>query len=208
LQPTNTAGACRWISGAEVADAAMNVRILNIAGTGSKSREKRLRQVEAWMKSHGWELMDYSDELGSAAFERAPAAPPLGWFDATRWMPAPDWMRPGAWLRRSTATPRQMAFAGGICLAVGAAFVLLLSATNSGSSLSVKGAGGQGEAWHYVAVGWLNVRAEPVSGAQIVGVLYRNQRVLVGETEKGWARIIKPERGFVAAQFLLTHPVQ
>ena len=75
-------------------------------------------------------------------------------------------------------------------------------------SLSVKGTGGQSEAWHYVSVGSLNVRAAPVQGAQIVGVLYRNQRVLVGETEKGWARIIKPERGFVAAQFLVTHPVQ
>ena len=55
----------------------MNVRILKIAGAGSKSRENRLRLVEAWMKSHGWELMDYSDELGSAAFERIMASPRL-----------------------------------------------------------------------------------------------------------------------------------
>ena len=101
-----------------------------------------------------------------------------------------------------------MAFAGAICLAVVTAFVLLLSFSHSRPSLSVKGTGGQSEAWHYVSVGSLNVRAAPVQGAQIVGVLYRNQRVLVGETEKGWARIIKPERGFVAAQFLVTHPVQ
>lgn len=187
----------------------MKLRILNIAGRGKKARAQQLQRVQAWMEFHGWQLMHYSEGADTAAFERAPGAPPLGWFNATRWLPGPDWRRPGAWLGVGRYSTRDLVLAGSVCLIVGAAFFGVLSYSYSGpSSLGKSGAGQGKESWLYVNANSLNLRLSPISEAQIVGVLYRNQKVLVDQTNEGWARVVKPERGFVAAKFLKPHPVQ
>jgi hypothetical protein len=104
---------------------------------------------------------------------------------------------------------RELVLAGLVCLIVGAAFLGVLSYSYSGPSSLGKAGSGQGEeSWLYVNANSLNLRLSPVSQAQIVGVLYRNQKVLVDQTNEGWARVVKPERGFVAAKFLKPYPVQ
>ena len=123
--------------------------------------------------------------------------------------PGPDWNRPGAWLGTGRYSTRELALVAAVCLIVGAAFFGVLSFSYSGpSSLGKAGAGNERESWLYVNANSLNVRLSPDSQAQIVGVLYRNQKVLVDQTDEGWARVVKPERGFVAAKFLKPHPVQ
>ncbi len=186
----------------------MHVRILKIRGDRKQTRQQRLKQTRSWMEAHGWRLMDYSEELGSVAFERAEGAPPLGWFDRTRYLPGPDWFQPREWLRRPLGSPRKLAFAGGIGLAVMVAFVLLLNFSHSAGPVRMQGKRERAESWFYVTVDSLNIRAEPKPGAQIVGVLYLNQRVLVGERTKGWARIVKPEWGYIAERFLQDHPAR
>ena len=174
----------------------MKLRILKIAGRGKKARAQQLQWVQAWMEIHGWQLMHYSEGADRAAFGRAPGAPPLGWFDATRWLPGPDWKRPGAWLGTGQRPARELAILAAVGLIVGAAFFGVLSYSYSGpSSLFKAGARYGEESWLYVNANSLNVRVSPLSQAQIVGVLYRNQKVLVDQTNEGWARVVKPERG-------------
>ena len=57
-----------------------------------------------------------------------------------------------------------------------------------------------------VSASSLNVRALPNGDAQLVGVLYRNQRVLALAPEHGWAQVVQPEKGYVAARFLSEVP--
>lgn len=188
---------------------AMNIRILNIRGAGKTARAQQLQHVTAWMEARGWQLMDYAESSGSAAFERAADAPRLGWLDPTRWLSGPDWFRPRSWLGSGMASPRELILAGAVCVVVAAVFLGVLSYSYSGPSSLIKGgADARNETWLYVNANTLNVRASPVSEAQIVGVLYRNQKVLVDQTNEGWARIVQPEKGFVAARFLKPYPVQ
>ncbi|MDH4248696.1 MAG: SH3 domain-containing protein, partial [Deltaproteobacteria bacterium] len=65
-----------------------------------------------------------------------------------------------------------------------------------------------GEPWKYVNVSSLNVRELPNEGARAVGILYRNQRVLVERTEGDWAQVSKPERGFVSQRYLQDSPAE
>lgn len=187
----------------------MNVKIVKIPGRGRQSRQNSFALMNAWMENHGWKLMDYAEGAATAAFERAPDAPPLGWFDPTRWLPGPDWNRPRAWISGRRGSKRDVILIGAVCLVVAVAFMAVLSYSNSGpSSLGSGGGAVAGETWLYVNANSLNVRLSPVSGAQIVGVLYRNQKVLVNQTNEGWARLVQPEKGFVAEKFLKPHPVQ
>ena len=49
----------------------------------------------------------------------------------------------------------------------------------------------------------LNVREGPDDARQVLGVLYRDQRVRVeGRVDGAWVRISIPERGYVARAFL------
>ncbi|MCZ6474112.1 MAG: SH3 domain-containing protein [SAR324 cluster bacterium] len=185
----------------------MNVRILKISGNSPTSRQRRLEQAQAWMERHGWRLMDYSEELGSAAFERDANASALGLFDPTRWLPGPGGLRPGGSLRALLASPRRLLFSLTVIVVVAAAFVLLLNYSQFKSS-NAANAQQQGESWLYVSVESLNIRAEPKPNAQIVGAFYLNQRVLVTGRKKGWARVVKPEWGYVAARYLQEHPAQ
>ncbi|MEE8395286.1 MAG: SH3 domain-containing protein, partial [bacterium] len=155
----------------------MQTRILKIRAGDPALRKQRLGVAKGWMEEHGWVLLDYSDELGSALFERAANAPKLAWKDPTRWLPAPDWFNPREWLAGLLARPRRIAFAAAVAGAVLAGFVGVLSTT------SVAPGGGDAteielgaETWLFVNADALNVRASPSTGAQIVGVLYRNQR--------------------------------
>ena len=187
----------------------MHIRIFKIQGRSEALREERLKGVRRWMEDRDWQLVDYSPELGSAVFERGEGAPALGWFDATRWLPGPDWFQPRLWLARMRVSPRRLLLAA----AVGLAVVLAFSALFNFSLISPRGRGGAAtrgaaETWLYGTVESLNIRAEPKPGAQIVGVLYRNQSVMVEKSSGGWARVVKPTWGFVAAKYLRDHPVQ
>ena len=187
----------------------MVVKIVKIPGRDKQARQNQFARVNAWMAGHGWKLMDYAEGANTAAFERAPDAPPLGWFNPTRWLPGPDWIRPGAWLGGRRGSRREVILIVSVCLFVGAAFMGVLSYSYSGpSSLGRGGEEVSGESWLYVNANTLNVRLSPVSGAQIVGILYRNQKVLVDQTNSGWARVVQPEKGFVAERYLKPHPVQ
>ena len=58
------------------------------------------------------------------------------------------------------------------------------------------------EHWWKVAADRLNVREEPTSNSRIVGILRRNERVLVGAERGEWIEVVKPQRGFVARAYL------
>jgi hypothetical protein len=183
--------------------------MLKIEGATAERREARLQSAQRWMENRGWRLVDYSPAVGSAMFERDERAPPLGWLDASRWLPGPDWFQPRAWLAGLRLTPRRLLLAGGVGMLVAVAFVTLLHFSHTPTTARrAAGGGNPEETWLYVSVDSLNVRGEPKPGAQIVGVLYRNQRVMVEKGEGSWARVVRPQWGFVSRQFLKQHPVQ
>ncbi len=187
----------------------MRIRIFKIKGSGEKLRERRLKRLRGWMERRGWWLVDYSPEAGSAIFERAEGAPALGWFDPTRWLPGPGWFQPGLWLAWPRRTPRRVGLAAAVGLAVAGAFGTLLSFSVIGTAKREPAAAqNPAESWLYVNADSLNVRAEPKPGAQIVGVLYQNQRVMVEKSEAGWARLVRPQWGYVAARYLGEHPLR
>ena len=121
------------------------------------------------------------------------------------WLSA--WFRPAQWL--GGASPRRIALATGVGLAVAAAFAVLISFSRAPGLLQGGAPAAQAELekWRYVTVDSLNVREAPKAGAQIVGVLYRNQRVMIAETERGWTRLVQPQWGFVASKYLQDSPV-
>lgn len=186
----------------------MRVRILTIKGPTKAARQARLAAAREWMEAHGWELGDFDPGLGSALFERREGAGPVKWNDPTRWLPPPGWFRPREWMGALAARPRQLALGGGVGVVVLAGFVAVLSSTSFSDGPAPPGVHvreGQ-EVWLYVHADALNVRAEPEGGSQIVGVLYRNQKVLVAGQKGEWLRLAAPERGFAAARFLADHP--
>lgn len=187
----------------------MAIRILKIHGKAEGEREAQLVRAREWMEQRGWRLVDFSAPAGSAMFERAEGAPRLGWFAASRWLPGPDWFRPRAWLGGMRLSVRRLALLGGVGVLVLAAFLTLFNFSRTpGTGRLGTAAADAGETWRYVSVESLNLRAEPKPGAQIVGVLYQNQRVMVEKSVAGWARIVRPQWGFVAAQYLSEHPAQ
>lgn len=172
----------------------MSYRIYRIRGRTSSARQARLESTRRWMARRGWRLVDYAEGAGQAMFERDPALPEPGWRDADRWRLPPGYVSGvlEEWLR-----PRHLAFLG---LVVAAA--LLIAAFNSLITVPT-GTDPEAERWWRVTADALNVRAEPTTGAEVVGILYRDQKVLVGEPrEDGWIEVVQPERGFVARDFL------
>jgi Bacterial SH3 domain len=179
-------------------------RIVKIPGRSAEARRARLQGVAAWMQAHGWRLADYAEEAGSALFERAPAAPALGWLDATRWLPGPGALRPREWARTLRADPR-LALPPAFVLAGAVLLGLALFGTPSLDLAHVRRE--PAAHWYVVTAAQLNVREGPEENRQIVDVLYRDQRVLVeGRVEGDWARISVPARGYVAKAYLA--PVQ
>jgi Bacterial SH3 domain len=180
-------------------------RILTIPGRSAAARRARLERVAAWMATRGWRLADYSDEAGSALFERGPDAPRLGPLDATRWLPGPGALRPGQWLLSLRADPRLAVLPGAVLvLALLLGVVLLGPRRFDADALQRREAARN---WFVVTADQLNVRDGPDERRQQVGVLYKGQRVLVEGTVAGdWVRISIPDEGYVAKAFLAPAP--
>ncbi len=177
------------------------IRILKITGWTAAGRAERLERIRTWMTSRGWRLTDYAEEARSAMFERPEDAPRLPAWDATRWLPGPAPWRPGEWWHTVRADPRLVVVPGVI---VGLLVVLGL-ALFAPPSVDVEQVRREEAAkrWFQVDASQLNVREAPHTGAQIVGVLYRDQRVQVeGEVDGAWVRIDIPARGYVARSYL------
>ncbi len=183
------------------------LRIVRIVGRGEEGRRRRLMEVQAWMGAAGWRLTDYAETERSAMFERSSEAGALPFWHATRWLPAPWSWRPKAVFRALHAEPRLSALPA-VVLAV--AWLIYIGTVGSLPSLldsplreaARRAATEQEDAWLFVTSSALNVREAPSGEARIVGVLYRGQRVLIAAEEDGWARLEKPERGYVSRRFL------
>lgn len=189
----------------------MQIRIFTIRGRTESARGERLARLRGWMEEHGWLMVDLSDEGGSVVFERPEEAARLRPLHPTLWLPGPDWFHPREWLATLLTIPRQTVIVGGAGLLVSLAFVALLAVSHSSAPPDGPGAApGQAstESWQFVKSDALNLRVSPDDKAQIVGVLYRNQRVEVTERKEGWARIVRPERGYVSMEFLQDYPVE
>jgi len=181
------------------------MRIVKIPGRSGAARRARLDHVAAWMAARGWRLADYAEEAGSALFERPPEAPALGWLDATRWLPGPHALRPGQWLLSLRADPR-LGLLPGAVLAVAVLLGLALFRAPSYDAEALRREEARAH-WFVVTASQLNVREGPDERRQVVGVLYRDQRVRVESGVDGdWVRISIPERGYVARSFLEPAP--
>ena len=192
----------------------MKSRIVTIRGRTPELRAARLAACERWMARRGWSLGDYADELGSAVFIRngpgeAPSAGVLPRWHPARLLPAPGALNVlrlpaallGALAQRGAAGAAALALLGAV-FAVGLYALLVLSL----GAPSLRQAMAPAETWRYVTVESLNVRETPTAEGQIVGVLYLNQRVLVGPEKFGWVEVQQPERGYVARRFLGDQP--
>lgn len=176
-------------------------RILRIPGRDAAARRARLAQVEAWMGTRGWRLADFAEEAGSALFERPAEAPPLGPLDATRWLPGPRALHPSQWWVTLRADHRVVALPG---LVLAVALVLGLALFGP-STLDVEQIRREAEQanWYTVTADQLNVRGGPGTQHPVVGVLYRDQRVMVeAEVDAEWVKLGIPERGYVSREYL------
>ncbi|MEE8435427.1 MAG: SH3 domain-containing protein [bacterium] len=187
------------------------IRLIKITGWTHAARENRLKVVADWMRDHGWEMTDFSEEAGSAFFERAAGAPRLGWFDPTRWLPGPVSWRPWELWTAIRADPRLL-LPPALLTALGVAVVMVAAAPDLAppAPASVPQKTGQkvSEKWWVVTSVRLNVREAPTTLSQVVGILYKDQRVLVrAEIDANWVEIELPERGFVARKFVRTKAV-
>jgi len=181
----------------------METRILKIRGRTEAAAAARLAATSRWMKAGGWHLVDYSAETGSALYDRDPDAPPLGWLDPTRWAPGPAWWHPAALLPLGGLSwPKALILLLAIAV-VGTVFLGLWLETRLGLPGAQETAE---EQWRVVTADALNVREGPSTSSQVVGVLYRNQRVLVRSGTKGWFQVVHPVRGYAAANYLEAEP--
>ncbi|MBI3992873.1 MAG: SH3 domain-containing protein [Candidatus Lambdaproteobacteria bacterium] len=191
----------------------MKSRLIRIRGRTPELRAARLAVCERWMARRGWSLGDYADELGSAVFIRdGGALPPenvLPRWHPARLLPAPGTLYPlrlpsalpGGLLRRGAGGAWALALLSAL-FAVGLFALLVLQV----GSPSLRQALAPAETWLYVTVESVNVREAPLAEAQIVGVLYLNQRVLVGPEKFGWVQVLQPEKGYVSRRFLGERP--
>ena len=179
----------------------MTQRILKIIGRTPEARRTRLELLTAWMARRGWRMADYAEEAGSALFERPEDAPPLPRLDATRWLPGPEPWKPGQWIVSLRSDVRLVGLPA-LVLALGSVLILALFAPSSFDESHIRQQAAA-ERWYLVTANQLNVREKPAKRAQVVGVLYRDQRVLVeGEVDAEWVKVGVPERGYVARSFL------
>lgn len=197
------------------------IRLIKITGWTSSARENRLKVVAEWMHGHGWEMTDYSEEAGSAFFERTAGAPPLGWFDPSRWLSGPFSWKPRELWTAIRADPRLLLPPALLTVFVVMVVMVVMVATapdmpgsnhprsktpstgDLADSASQKTGRKASESWWVVTSGRLNVREAPSTLSQVVGILYKDQRVLVrSEVNANWVEIELPERGFVARKFV------
>lgn len=181
------------------------MRILKIVPKRGEYRTDRMKVIQAWMTAHGWHLADYAGEAGSAAFARDEDAPRLSLFAPTRWLPGPNALKPREWFRTARSDPRWVILPGGAAFAL---LVAILSLMAPNSFLSSEALKREEEAkWRYVSALKLNVREAPNRTAQIVAILYRNQRVLLeGKVNAEWVKLGPPSRGYVASRYLNRQP--
>ena len=190
----------------------MKSRMVTIRGRTPAVRAARLAACERWMARRGWTLGDSSDELGRAVFNHdgAPEAPPedmLPRWHPARLLPAPGALNPLRRIAVLPGAPRRRGAVWALAL-LGALFAVGLYAllVFSLGSPTLRHAAAPAETWLFVTVESLNVREAPTGESQIVGVLYLNQRVLVGPEKFGWAQVLQPEKGYVARRFLGEQP--
>lgn len=181
------------------------MRILKIVPKRGEYRTDRMKVIQSWMTAHGWHLADYAGEAGSAAFARDEDAPRLSLFAPTRWLPGPDALKPREWFRTARSDLRWVILPGGAAFAL---LVAILSLMAPNSFLSSEALKREEEAkWRYVSAPKLNVREAPNRTAQIVAILYRNQRVLLeGKVNAEWVKLGPPSRGYVASRYLNRQP--
>lgn len=194
---------------------ATQTRLMHIAGFSPAARQRRLERTAAWMGAHGWHLADYADEARSAIFERERHDGGLSLLHPTRWVPVPDWWRPAGWLAALAGDPRLAILALVVVLSacVGALYAVAppdLSLPDSPWRAEMEQAAAQQDPENvfYVDASALNVRAAPSTDAQVVGVLYRNDKVRVEEVNGGWARLAPPDEGYTANRFLQAEPLR
>lgn len=179
----------------------MTTRIVRIPGRSAPARRRRLERVTDWMAKRGWRLVDFAEGEASALFERPEDAAPLSRWDGTRWLPGPGALRPGQWLLTLRADPRLLVLPAIPCaLALFLAAALFAPSSFDAERIRQEAAA---ENWYTVNADQLNVREKPDTASQVVGVLYRDQRVLVeGEVNDRWVKVGVPERGYVAREYL------
>lgn len=180
------------------------MRIFKISGTNPKTRAAQLKKIKAWMESRGWQMAYYEEEIQRAAFMRPADAPKLPLLDRSRWSSGP-----GGSLFSLPRIGFRTWLLGIVVMALsGAMFIFVLTASHTPRDIKKQRADGsvRGETWLYVSSNVLNIRESPNATARITGMLYQDQRVLVGTREEGWAEVRAPERGFVADKFLSDHP--
>lgn len=193
------------------------IRFINIRGKTDDARSDRLEAVTLWMRAQGWEMTDFSEEAGSAIFEREAGAPRLGWFDPTRWLPGPFSWQPAALWEAVRADPRLLLAAGMLAalLAMVVTVVVVLAVFFTApdfppptpAQVLQKTEQEALETWWVVTSGRLNVREAPSTESQVVGILYKDQRVLLGtRVDASWVEIELPERGFVARKYVRAEP--
>ena len=184
------------------------IRVIKIPGRSPAARRTRLQGVAAWMGQAGWELMDFAEGPGSALFERPPGKGPLPWLHPTRWLPGPGAFRPRGWLPTLRADPRLLALPVTVLGLAWLTGVLVLAPPDweklwpEAVEEAVEAEPELSDKWRVVLVNGLKVREGPGINHQVLGQLFEGQQVLVIESQPGWVRISKPERGYVAARYL------
>ena len=173
----------------------MRYRLYRIRGRTHASRRARLETTRKWLEQRGWQLVDYAEGNGRAMFETEAPLSMLHFFDVRRWR-----LPPGYWsgLLEEWFLTRNLVIAG-------SAAVLLLVVFGLLGTLSlhpVSNADRELEQWWQVTADRLNIREEPISNSRIVGILRRDERVLVGAERGEWIEVVKPQRGFVARAYL------
>jgi len=158
------------------------------------------------MAERGWRLEEYLDDLGSALFHPTPERAALSPWHPRRLLPQPGTFDVRTRLQVLLGAGPERLILGGAAATVAVVlfFTLVLGVFNSAPRTAAPTV----EVWLFVTANSLNVRELPNGDAQIVGVLYLNQRVLVGDEQFGWIQVHKPERGYVARQFLAELPAR
>ena len=173
----------------------MIYRLHRIRGRTHASRRARLEATRKWLEPRGWQLVDYAEGNGRAMFETEAPLSLLGLLDVRRWR-----FPPGYWsgLLEEWFLPRNLVIAGSAAVLLVVVFLVLGTLSLDQAPLADR----ELEQWWKVTADRLNVREEPISNSRVVGILRRNERVLVGAERGEWIEVVKPQRGFVARAYL------
>ena len=173
----------------------MAYRIYPIRGNSLGSRRARLESTRRWLAHRGWHLVEFAEQTGQAMFEQSGASGS----HAGRIYP---WeFPPGYWsgLLEEWLVPRRLVLIAAVAVVAAALIALNAGRSKYDPEQTAKAFDAR---WRIVSVDTLNVREQANPNSQIVGLLFKSQRVLIGERQGDWMEIVQPQRGFVAAQFL------